>query len=112
MIQESKVLVFEDDPKPAMMKKQRAIMYDVFYKSTRLLKAIKLIGQKTVITTWDITMCFPEIFQEVTVRGLMLHHDNVSSHTERLTVEFLEQKCIKVMRYLPYSPDLAVSDFF
>lgn len=42
----------------------------------------------------------------------MLHHDNASSHTARLTVEFLEQKHIKVIEHPPYSPDLAMCDFW
>ncbi|GFW37522.1 hypothetical protein TNCV_861291 [Trichonephila clavipes] len=39
----------------------------------------------------------------------MLHHDNASSHTAGLTVEFLKQKQVKVVEYPPHSPDLAVS---
>nr|XP_015914885.2 histone-lysine N-methyltransferase SETMAR-like [Parasteatoda tepidariorum] len=88
--QESKVWVFEDDP--TMMKRQRAlkkVMYAAFFRSTGLIKAIKLEGQKTVTANWYTTKCLPEILQEVNVRGLVLHHDNASSHTAVLTVEFL-----------------------
>ncbi|GFS62435.1 histone-lysine N-methyltransferase SETMAR [Trichonephila clavipes] len=42
----------------------------------------------------------------------MLHHDNASSHTAGLTVEFLKQKQIKVIEHPPYSPDLAMCDFW
>ncbi|GFV14464.1 uncharacterized protein TNCV_165911 [Trichonephila clavipes] len=48
---ESKVWVFEDDSMPTMVKSQRAmknVMYTVFFRSTGLIKAIKLEGQKTV----------------------------------------------------------------
>ena len=58
------------------------------------------------------TQCLPQILQEVNVRGLMLHHDNASSHSARLTLEFLEQKQIKVIEHPPYSPDLAMCDFW
>ena len=67
-------------------------MYAVFFQSTGLVKGIKLEGQKTVTANWYTTKCLPEILQEVNVRGLMLHHDNASSHTAGLTVEFLKQK--------------------
>ncbi|MFX6318898.1 hypothetical protein ABTF97_18765, partial [Acinetobacter baumannii] len=90
--QESKVWVFEDDPTPTMVKRQGAlkkVMYAVFFRSTGLVKAIELEGQKTVTANWYTTKCLPEILQEVNVRGLMLHHDNASSHTAGLTVEFL-----------------------
>lgn len=113
--QESKVWVFEDDPTPTMVKRQRAlkkVMYAVFFRSTGLVKAIKLEGQKTVTANWYTTKCLPEILQEVNVRGLMLHHDNASSHTAGLTVEFLKQKQIKVIEHPPYSPDLAMCDFW
>ena len=42
----------------------------------------------------------------------MLHHDNASSHSARLTLEFLEQKQIKVIEHPPYSPDLAMCVFW
>ncbi|PRD27367.1 UNVERIFIED_CONTAM: hypothetical protein NCL1_35554 [Trichonephila clavipes] len=47
--QESNVWVFEDDPIPTMVKRLRAmkkVMYAVFFKSTALVKAMKLEGQK------------------------------------------------------------------
>ena len=46
------------------------------------------------------------------VKGLMLHHDNASSHTAGLSVEFLNQKQIKVIEHLPYSPDPVMCDFW
>ena len=107
--QESKVWVFEDDPTPTILKRQRSMkkgMYAVFFRSTGLVKAIKLEGQKTVTANWYTTQCLPQILQEVNVRGLMLHHDNASSHSARLTLEFLEQKQIKVIEHPPYSPDV------
>ncbi|GFV66968.1 histone-lysine N-methyltransferase SETMAR [Trichonephila clavipes] len=42
----------------------------------------------------------------------MLHHYSVSSHTAGLTAEFLKQKQIKVIEHPPYSPDLAMCDFW
>ena len=40
----------------------------------------------------------------------MLNHDNPSSHSIRLTVEFLKQ--IKVIKHPPYSLDLGKCDFW
>ena len=39
-------------------------------------------------------------------------NDNASSHSARLTLEFLAQKQIKVIEHPPYSPDLAMCDFW
>ncbi|GFW29780.1 histone-lysine N-methyltransferase SETMAR [Trichonephila clavipes] len=87
-------------------------MHAVFFRSTGFVKAIKLEGQKTVTANWCTTKCLPEVLQEVNVRGLLLHQDNTSFHTAGLTVEFLNQKQIKVIEYPPHSPDLAMCDFW
>ncbi|GFT61907.1 histone-lysine N-methyltransferase SETMAR [Trichonephila clavipes] len=87
-------------------------MYAVFFRSTGLVKAIKLEGQNTATANWYTTNCLPEILLEVNVRGLMLHHVNASSRTAGLTVVFLKQKQIKVIEYPPYSPELAMYDFW
>ncbi|GFX13227.1 uncharacterized protein TNCV_2989911 [Trichonephila clavipes] len=52
-------------------------------KSTGLVKAFKLEGEKAATRNWYTFEYLPEILQEVNVRGLMLHHDNASSHTAR-----------------------------
>ena len=67
------------------------VMYAIFFISTGLVKAIKLEGQKTITAKWYPTKGLSEILQGVNIRGLVLHHDNASSHSARLTVKFLEQ---------------------
>ena len=67
---QSKVWVFEDDPIPTMMKRQRAmkiVMYAIFFTSTELIKAIKLEECKTVTAIWYTTKFLLEILQEVNV---------------------------------------------
>ncbi|GFS67193.1 histone-lysine N-methyltransferase SETMAR [Trichonephila clavipes] len=111
---ESMICVFEDDRTPTMVKRERAmkkVMYAVLFRSTGLVKAIKLEGHKTVTANLYTTKCHVEILQEVNVRGLMLHHDNASFLTVGLSVEFLKQKQIKLIQNPPYSPDLAKCDF-
>ncbi|GFY17809.1 hypothetical protein TNCV_1075441 [Trichonephila clavipes] len=41
--------------------------HDMKAKSTGLVKAIKLEGQKTVTANWYTTKCLPEILQKVKV---------------------------------------------
>ncbi|GFX63276.1 histone-lysine N-methyltransferase SETMAR [Trichonephila clavipes] len=87
-------VVFEDDHTPTMVKRQREmkkVTYTVSFRSTGLVKAIQLEGQKTVTVNLYTTECPPEILQEQNVWGLMLHHDNASSNSAGLTVEFLRQ---------------------
>ncbi|GFV62315.1 uncharacterized protein TNCV_2464421 [Trichonephila clavipes] len=69
--QESKVWVFDDDPMPKMVKGQRTmkkVMYAVFFRSTGLIKAIKLEGQKTVTAKTGILL---NVFQKLS-KKLML----------------------------------------
>ncbi|GFV07684.1 histone-lysine N-methyltransferase SETMAR [Trichonephila clavipes] len=98
-----------------MVKSQRTmkkVMYAGFFRSTGLIKSIELEGQKTVTANWYTTKCLPKILQDVNVRRLMIHHNNASFHTSRLTAEFLKQKQIKVIEHPPFSPDLAKCDFW
>ena len=55
--------------------------------------------------------CLLEILQVVNVKGLMLHHDNASSHMTKLTVKFLDQKHVKVTEHPRNILDLALCDF-
>lgn len=113
--QESRVWVHEDDPTPTTPKKQRAmkkVMYAVFFRSTGLVKAIKLEEQRTVTANWYINKCLPEVLGSLDIRGLLLHHDNASSHTARATVDYLRENNVRVIEHPPYSPDLAMCDFW
>lgn len=56
------------------------------------------------------TYCFPEILLEMNIRGMILYYDNVSSHSSRLAVEFLEKKH-QIIEYPLYSPDLVMWGF-
>ncbi|GFY36347.1 uncharacterized protein TNCV_3450501 [Trichonephila clavipes] len=97
-VNQSKVWIFEDDPTKTTVKIKRAmkkVMHVVFFRSMGLIKAIKLEGQKAVTVNWYTTKCFPEIHQEVNVKVITLHHDNASSNTAALTVEYPEQKKLK-----------------
>ena len=42
----------------------------------------------------------------------VLHHDNTPSHASLLVREFLAKGTVATLRQPPYSPDLALSDFF
>lgn len=65
-------------------------------------------GEKTVAEKNLYTIkCLTEILQS----EFRIHQDNTSSHSARITVAFLEQKCIKEKEHPPYSSDFDVSDF-
>lgn len=113
--QESRVWIHEDDPTPTTVKKQKSmkkVMYAVFFRSSGLVKAIKLKEQRTVTANWYTEVCLPEVLADLKIRGLLLHHDNASSHTARKTLDFLKANGVKVIEHPPYSPDLAMCDFW
>lgn len=113
--QESKCWVYDDETPPAQLKQQRTlgkVLYAVFFRSTGLVKAVKLEGQKSVTAKWYTEVCLPEVLEGLTTKGLMLHHDNASSHKASLTDKFLKANKLRVVPHPPYSPDLAMCDFW
>jgi len=69
---------------------------DVYYE--QLQKLSDAIAQKR-----------PELINR---KGVMFHLDNVRPHTSLITRQKLLQHGWDVLPYLPYSPDLAPSDFY
>ena len=45
-------------------------------------------------------------------KGVIFHHDNATSHTSLATRQKLLRLIWEVMLHLPYSPDLAPSDYY
>jgi hypothetical protein len=44
-------------------------------------------------------------------KNLKILHDNAKSHITKTVTELLKKAGITIIRHLPYSPDLAPSDF-
>jgi histone-lysine N-methyltransferase SETMAR len=45
-------------------------------------------------------------------RGVLLHHDNARPHRARATQKRIQELHRELLEHLPYSPDLASSDFY
>jgi histone-lysine N-methyltransferase SETMAR len=113
---------FEDEVPPDVVKNEttiRKICYAVFFRSTGLVKAIKLEGQKTITAKWYTDVCLPRVFEQVQnersntgLRDMIIHHDNARTHTARIASEYLEEKKIQTLPHPPYSPDIAPCDFW
>lgn len=58
------------------------VMYDVSFRCTGLIKAIKFEVQNTVMAKWYDAKCLPKNFQEVYIRGLVPRLDNASSYSK------------------------------
>ncbi|KAI6655420.1 hypothetical protein LOD99_2255 [Oopsacas minuta] len=93
-------------------------MWAIFFRRSRFVEGIALEDRKTVTADWYTTICLPKVFSAIEkqreksgVRGILLHHDNASSHTVLRTREFLENYRIGTLPHPP-SPDLAPCDFW
>lgn len=119
---QSSVWVFPDEQPPTKVKRQRSVgkkMVATFFSTSGHLATVVLEDQRTVTAKWYTEVCLPKVFSKIQekrprtgLRGILLHHDNASSHTANATIEFLEKTSVKLMTHSPYSPDLAPCDFF
>ena len=94
-------------------------MIACFFAKISHVATIPLEGRKTVTAHWYVNHCVPKIFQarckrrpRTGVRGLLLHHDNVSVHTAAVTLDFVVSNDFQLVIRPPYSPDLAPCDWF
>ncbi|GBP20030.1 hypothetical protein EVAR_13796_1 [Eumeta japonica] len=63
---------------------------------------------KSITAVSHIQHSLPDVLHTLRVRGLMLHHDNGSSHIAALAVNFLKDNNIVVIERPLYSLDLAI----
>jgi len=54
----------------------------------------------------------PKVLEDIRIKLLLLHHNDTSSHTARLTKQVLGDNKIKIIAHHPYSSDLAMCDFW
>jgi hypothetical protein len=99
-------------------KTAKKICYAVFFRSTGLVKAVKLEDQKTITAKWYIEACLPKGFKQVMnerpksgLRDIIIHHDNARPHNAQLTTDYLKEK-VKIMPHSPYSPGITLCDFW
>lgn len=52
------------------------------------------------------------VTKKIEMRGLLLHHDNPSTHNVLQTMELFEESRVKTVNYPLFSPDLAPCDTF
>ncbi|KAI6658240.1 hypothetical protein LOD99_15509 [Oopsacas minuta] len=113
--------VEEDAPLPTKVRRARSVgkqMWAIFFRSSGFVEAVALEDRKTVTADWYTTVCLPKVITAIEsqrekrgIRGILLHHDNASSHTAIRTHEFLENSGLKTLPHSLCSPDLAPCDF-
>lgn len=116
---QSVVWVFQNEPKPTKVVRSRSVskkMIASFFGITGHVATVALEDRRTVNAEWYTTICLPEVIGEIRKnnarRQIILHHDNASSHTAAVTVNYLIHQNVELMSHCPYSPDLSPNDFF
>ena len=94
-------------------------MVATFFSTSGHLATVVLEDQRTVTAKWNTEVLLPQVFSKIQekrprtgLQGILLHHDNASSHTANATIPFLEKTLVKLMTHPAYSPDLAPCDIF
>ncbi len=119
---QSSIWIFPMDEPPVKFRRSRStgkVMVASFFRRGGHVATVELQDRRTVNADWYISVCLPEVFQEIENRwpntglhGLLLHHDNASAHTAAVTLDFLAERGVQLVTHPPYSPDLAPCDFF
>ncbi len=79
-----------------------------------------MVAPKTTVTgQYYATLLKSELYKtvkrkrpELIQSGFILHHDNAPSHTSRIVQDTIEKLGIELLPHPPYSPDLAICDFW
>ncbi|KAI6661399.1 hypothetical protein LOD99_13270, partial [Oopsacas minuta] len=83
------------------------------------VRRARSVGKQMWAIFSDLVVCLHKVItaiesqrEKTGIRGILLHHDNASSHTAIRTRELLENSGLKTLPHPPYSPDLAPCDFW
>jgi len=119
---QSKVWVFEGDPNPTLVRQPRNVdrrTFAIFFRRSGLVARVMVNKNKTVNANWYSIICLSVIIEELkkcrkneSLRGYLLHYDNASAHTAGQTLDYIFENDIDLMGHPPYSPDLALNDFW
>lgn len=119
---EAKLWVIEDEEVPKMAKREvhvKKIMYAIFFRSTGIVKVVKLEKGEKVTADWYVNKCLTQVFGSICeyrpksgLKRIILHHDNARPHKAAITEKFLSDNDVEVLPHPPYSPDLAPADFW
>ena len=110
--QEVRLWVLEDEDIPSLPKKEvhvKKVMFAIFFRSTGIVQIVRKGSKERINADWYTTKCLPKVFQSLIesrpisqLKGIILHHDNASSHTSSVTKNFLKESGVKFMAHPPY----------
>ncbi|KAI6653073.1 Transposase [Oopsacas minuta] len=94
-------------------------MYTIFFSSHGIILQLPCESGKAVTATFFTEQVLPNLIKNIKkyrpkigTRGMKILIDNASSHTTKLTKYFLDIERLELLPHPPYSPDLALCDFW
>ncbi len=120
--EDNKVWLEKGSNRPQIVKtaqNSRKYMFCIFFTYEGVVASIVIPKGSTITGSLYCNYILPKVFlqyMETTgknkLKGLILHHDNASSHTSKLTTSYLKEKKVDILPHPPYSPDLSPCDFY
>ena len=111
----------KDERRPQVAKRSKSkikAMLLIFFDEEGVVFEDWLPSGRTVTASYHISVlhklkaCLKEKRPEKAANGWVLHHDNASLHTAKITQTFLDINGIELLPHAPYSPDQAPADFW
>ncbi|KAI6658273.1 Transposase [Oopsacas minuta] len=94
-------------------------MYTIFFSCHGIVLQLPCESGKAVTTTFFTEQVLPNLLKNIEkyrpktgTRGMKALIDNASSHTAKLTKNFLDVEVLELLPHPPYSPDLVPCDFW
>lgn len=120
--QQSSVWKHPSSPSPikARLSKSAGKVMSIIFCDSKGIILNHMVPPKTTVTgQYYATLLKSELYKtvkrkrpELIQSGFILHHDNAPSHTSRIVQDTIEKLGIELLPHPPYSPDLAICDFW
>lgn len=115
----NKVWVTGDCLRPTMCKVSPSagkVLYTIFVTNRGLLLQKPTPEGTTVTGNYYSQQILPSVLSSFKTSNpnsrLWLHHDNAPAHRSAVVMDFLQENNIRHLPHPPYSPDLAICDFY
>jgi histone-lysine N-methyltransferase SETMAR len=117
--EQNKVWIASEDPRPTICKvtpSSGKALYTIFLTRQGTLLQKPVPPHRTITGTYyrdEILADLLSDFQKTNpTQRMWLHHDNAPAHTSAIVLEFLQENNVRIIPHPPYSPDLAICDFW
>ena len=94
-------------------------MFSIFFKTTGMIHIDCMENGATITSDYYIENCLKPVIEEInkqrptsSTKNMKILHDNARPHVTKTVKSHLNQAGITIIRHSPYSPHLALSDYW